>query len=439
MTATLAASREPGTEPVEVAYFLRSWPRLSQTFILDEILMLERMGIDLCIFALTDPCEPVVQPDAERVRAPVLYLDEISRSGIPRLRAHAAAVLRAPRRYRRARGAVSTLREEERGYESAPPSQCLDFALHLTRLLRRSARRDGVVAAHLHAHFAHDPTLVAQLTHTLTGIPYSFTTHARDLYQVAPGVLLARAKDATAIVTCCRPNVDYLERTLPPDMHAKVRLIHHGKDLAAIPFAARHEPDSSTPAIVSVGRLVEKKGFADLLSACHALRQEGHHFTCAIFGDGPESASLSALVDSLGLADVVTLAGARPRNEILAAYREADVFALTPFVTDSGDRDGIPNVLIEAMASGLPVVATSAGGIPELVKHGDNGLLARPQSTDEIAAHLAAVLGDGDMRARLGAAARHTVEELFDARTSTKQLVELFEGVPCKAPDPEPA
>jgi glycosyltransferase involved in cell wall biosynthesis len=416
-----------------VAYIVRSYPRLSQTFILDEILMLEMMGVNLRIFAVTDPHEPIVQMEVSEVQAPTYYLDTVRRKWFTILAEHFLAAMQSPRRYARALHFVRTHKDGDDGYSASTRYECFAYAVYLARLLKREELRTGVGTGHLHAHFAHDPTLVAMLTHMLTGISYSFTAHARDLYQVPPAVLLERAERASAIVTCCKANVEYLNKALPRELSDKVRLIYHGKDLQMAPVRTRSALD--VPLILSVGRLVEKKGFADLLMACYWLKHEQARFRCVIYGDGPQSQALAKMVEQLDLSGHVTLAGARSRQEIVSAYLQADVFVLTPFVMDNGDRDGIPNVLIEAMACGLPVVTTPVGGIPELVRHDHNGLLATPRGVSEIAAHIALLIRDEDCRTRLGVAARHTVEEYFDARIAGGQLAELFEGLIWGSPD----
>jgi glycosyltransferase involved in cell wall biosynthesis len=182
--------------------------------------------------------------------------------------------------------------------------------------------------------------------------------------------------------------------------------------------------------ILSVGRLVEKKGFPDLIAACARLRQAGHQFGCAIYGEGPLHSQLSALIERLELADCVVLAGERGQAELIPIVQRADIFALAPFVTDDGDRDGIPNVLVEAMACGLPVVSTAVAGIPELVRHGENGLLVAPRDAGALAEALAALLDDQPRRARMGADARATVVAHFDLRAAARQIAALFEQLP---------
>jgi glycosyltransferase involved in cell wall biosynthesis len=173
---------------------------------------------------------------------------------------------------------------------------------------------------------------------------------------------------------------------------------------------------------------VEKKGFPDLLQACALLREGGHRFRCRIYGEGPMREQLVDLRDRLGLQNTVTFEGPRPHGELVAVFQHADVFVLTPFVAVDGDRDGVPNVLAEAMACGLAVVVTAAGGIPDLVRHEENGLVARPRDVEAIARHLGDLLEDPGRRRELGTAARATVEEDFDVRVAAEQLASLFGG-----------
>jgi glycosyltransferase involved in cell wall biosynthesis len=436
LRARLRAQRtaRPTTQPHQstaVAYVVRSWPRLSQTFVLGEVLALERQGVQLVLFSMTDPRESLVQPHVADVQAAVEYLDA-ARRRTRRARAveHAGLALRAPVRYLRTLTFALTHRELTAGYTTSTPAGCFADAVHMAARLRAFARA-GRPVHHVHAHFAHDPALIGLFATRLTGLPFSLTAHARDLHQLAIPALRARAREATAVVVCCHANADYVRAVLPPSSLPPLRVLHHGVDLRL--FRPSQRPFRTTPQIVSVGRLVEKKGFDDLLMACHALRETGEPFHCVVYGDGPLRDHLLALRDRLGLAGCVEFAGQRRQHDLVPALQGADVFALTPFVTDDGDRDGVPNVLVEAMACGLPVVATSAGGIPELVRHGDNGLLAEPHDVAAVTRHLATLLRAPALRQRLGAAARRTVEADYDMHAAARQLAALFGGPAVRA------
>jgi len=432
-----------------IAYILRSYPRLSQTFIVNEILSLEQLGLNLHLFAITNPHEPIVQAQVAQVRAPVEYLEDAAnrdRSAV--LAEHAWAEQQAPERYAAARSYVEQRADLDDGYTSASRYECFDYAVHLAGLLERE-RLAGRPIDHLHAHFAHDPTLIALLVHMLTGIPFSFTAHARDLVQIPPRALIERIAQATIMLTCSGTNIDYVNKVVPEPLRAKVRLIHHGVNLDGfapsphpptsapmrgkggeasppLPFWEQGSGGEGIPLILSVGRLVEKKGFPDLIAACARLKQAGRRFVCAIYGEGPLHSQLSALIERLDLADCVTLAGEREQAELIPIFQRAAIFALAPFVTEDNDRDGIPNVLVEAMACGLPVVSTAVAGIPELVRQGENGLMVSPRDVPALAGALAVLLGDQPRRERMGACARATVVADFDLRAAARQIATLF-------------
>jgi glycosyltransferase involved in cell wall biosynthesis len=406
-----------------VAYIVRSFPRLSQTFILNEILALERIGVRIEIFGMTDPAEAIVQEGVHEVRARARYLDRARRRSSIRIAAeHVRYAVSSPRRYTATAGYILRRPDLDTGYTTASRFTCFLDAIYVARAIRSGQAGQRIV--HVHSHFAHDPTLIALLVKMLTGVPYSFTAHARDLYQTPVRALAERASQATTVVTCCDANRRYLEHAgvVPP---GKVRLIHHGIDFA-MPQVPTQAAGPRVPLILSAGRLVPKKGFADLIRACHVLRQRGRRFRCLIYGEGPLRRALLDLIGDLGLTAQVELAGACTQAHLLGELQRASLFALTPIVTDDGDRDGIPNVIVEAMACGLPVASTAAGGVSELVVHDDTGLLADPGDVAGIAANLEALVADAALRRRLAARGIDAVQTVFDARANARRLVEIF-------------
>jgi glycosyltransferase involved in cell wall biosynthesis len=408
--------------PGPVIYLVRSWPRLSQTFIVNEVVALERRGVDLVVFSLVRSGELVIQPQVGEVRTTVRYLED--RKPLRHLVGeHVAVFSSGPVLYARTALFAWRRRDLSKGYATATTLDCFRYAVRVAAAIVR-LRREGRAPAHLHAHFAHDPALVALLVRRLTGLPYSFTAHARDLVQIPPSSLAARAAEATALVTCCQVNADYIAATVPARLQA-VRVIHHGVELDL--FKPRPRPPVVADVqIVTVGRLVEKKGFPDLLRALGRLKASGRRITCRVYGDGPLLRPLTELRDLLGLADAVHFAGERSRETIIQALHSSDVFVLTPTVTEDGDRDGIPNVLVEAMACGLPVVSTSAGGIPELVTHGENGFLTAPGDVVSIENHIATLLDSAKLRQQMGVAARRTVESGYDVNMAAERLMRIF-------------
>lgn len=411
--------------PGHVILIVRSWPRLSQTFILDEVLAMERRGHTLTIVSLAHSGEQHRQPQVDKVRAQVRFLDVGGfRARWARIADHARVLTAAPTRYAATLFHVLANPGLSRGYATCSAIRCFDHAVVVAALAFR-LQRSGARTPHLHAHFAHDPALVGMLARRLTGLSFSFTAHARDLYQIPPVSLVARAAAADAVVTCCQVNADYIAKTVPATVRPPVRVIHHGVELD------RFTPTLRTPGpdllLVSVGRLVEKKGFADLLRACAAVAEAGHRFRCEIYGDGPLRRQLTELSAELGLGNLVSFRGERDRDEIAHALARTDVFVLTPCVTGDGDRDGIPNVLVEAMACAIPVVTTDAGGVTELVRSGENGLVAPPGDVDGIAAHLAALVADPALRRRMGESGRKTVESEYDVEAAALALEAVFD------------
>jgi glycosyltransferase involved in cell wall biosynthesis len=412
----------------QIGYLLRSYPRLSQTFILNEILALEMIGVSIQIFALTNPHEKVVQMQVDQVQAPVHYLDEDiqPRSLRNMLNENAQVAWMHLKGYLRSLVYIAANNEIDKGYIASNRWECFLQAVHLVSLLSKD-ENTGKEIDHLHAHFAHDPALIAYLVHCITGIPFSFTAHARDLYQVSEKVLTERIHHARAVITCCRANLDYLHQ-IAPSQQSKFSLIYHGvnlKDFQPIPDRGVNSV-SENPIILSVGRLVEKKGFQDLLQALLLVKERGEPFRCTIYGDGPLCQQLERWIEEHGMAGEVRLMGDCTQQELISIYQNAALFVLTPFQTEDGDRDGIPNVLVEAMAVGLPVITTAGAGIPELVENNQNGLLYQPHDVDGISSGIVELLRNAQKRRQLGGAGSKKVREQFDLAQAAKRLKTLF-------------
>jgi glycosyltransferase involved in cell wall biosynthesis len=413
----------------QIGYLLRSYPRLSQTFVLNEILALERTGVSLQIFALTNPHEKVVQMQVDQVQSPVHYLEESiqpRRIG-NRLKEHLQVAGLHFRRYIRSFFYVAAHPKIDQGYTASSRWECFLQAVHLVYVLHLQERETGKRLDHLHAHFAHDPTLIAYLVHLITGIPFSFTAHARDLYQVPEEVLTDRIRHSSAVVTCCGANMEYLKQ-IAPSQQSKFSLVYHGVNLKDFqPALGPATPSAKeVPIILSVGRLVEKKGFQDLLQALLIVKESGQRFRCTIYGDGPLSQTLQQWLEEHGMAGDVRLMGDSTQQELISIYQKATLFALTPIQTEDGDRDGIPNVLVEAMAVGLPVITTAVAGIPELVDNNQNGLLYQPHDVDGISSGILELLSNPEKRKLLGDVASQKVKDQFDVAQAAKRLKTLF-------------
>jgi glycosyltransferase involved in cell wall biosynthesis len=400
-----------------LGYVIRMFPQLSETFVANEIRELEALGLAIRIFSYRRPVERVPHECVRRLRSPVDYLpDPLWRHPRALLGSQLAVRRRDPARHRTVLRYVARRSAAERSFDA------WRRLLQAADLARRLAG-EGVYA--LHAHFAHGAADVAMLASRLTGLPFGFTAHARDVWTSEPRRLAEKIRAADWVVTCSRASQDFLRSLADAREAAKVHLVHHGVDLAKFRPADR-PADADPPLLLSAGRLVPKKGFADLLEACARLRDRGRRFRCLLVGEGPDRPLLERRLRELRLADRLELAGSRSQEALAELYRRATLFALPCRVLANGDRDGIPNVLVEAMASGLPVVATRISGIPELVRHEENGLLVEQRSAGGLAAALERLLDDAALRRRLAARARLDVEKSFDSAENAQWLLGLF-------------
>jgi colanic acid/amylovoran biosynthesis glycosyltransferase len=279
--------------------------------------------------------------------------------------------------------------------------------------MARDLERRGI--RHVHAHFASYPTLAALIIHRLTGISYSFTAHAYDLY-VDPSHLPNKVSNATFIVTISEYNRGLL-RPLAADA-TPVHVIHCGVALPArMPIARPGRRE-----IVCVARLEEKKGQKYLIDACALLHRRDVSLHCTIVGGGPELDQLRALVASHGLQEVIDLAGPQTAERVQEYLAGADLFVLPSVVTRSGNAEGIPVALMEAMAAGVPVISTSTTGIPELVVDGETGLLVPPRDVVSLADAIERLLNDDELADRLREAAYLKVAAEFEIGANARQI-----------------
>ncbi|HKX30954.1 MAG TPA: glycosyltransferase family 4 protein [Blastocatellia bacterium] len=432
------------TSESEIGYILKGYPRTSETFIANEIWLLEQAGQPLTIFSLKRLEGEKRHGVVGKIRAPVIYLPEPTSSGdgslpawlwknVPAFAASHWRLFRLrPAAYLAALGAALAMSFRYRvGTGRAPNRAFVKEFLQAGFIAWRSLESGRI--RHLHAHFCHTSATVAMLASRLSGLPFSFTAHAKDIYRQDqnPGDLLSvKMRRAKFAVTCTRANEIYLDRLRPAT--TPLHTIYHGLDLsffipAAKPGSGISDP-AAPPLILSIGRLVEKKGFTYLIEACGRLKEQGYRFECRIIGGGGGHYQevISGLIERLKLQEVVTLHPAVTQEELQEIYQQATVFALPCQVVDDGDRDGIPNVLVEAMAMELPVVSTRISGIPELIEHRVNGLLAPQKDAPALAAAIAELLDDSDLRRRLGRTARTTVCRDFDSSRNIRELRALF-------------
>jgi colanic acid/amylovoran biosynthesis glycosyltransferase len=406
------------SEPRLVGYVVSRYPRFSETFIVNEILGHERAGLRIEIFALRPPIDTHFQDLISRVRAPANYL-YLPGEGLTAEQL-TAGLLKADIFWNLLRESSNLLPGLWSALESARDEEMRD--IYQAVMLAREVRRKGI--SHLHAHFAGRPATVARLAARLARIPYTFTAHANDIFNVSvrPDDLGRKLSDAAAVVTVSDFNVYYLRRSFG-HAAAKVQRIYCGLDLNRFPYES---PQDRPARIVSVGRLVEKKGFEDLIEACAILAKRNRCFSCQIIGTGALEASLRAQIERLGLQSIVELTGPRPQVEVIECVKRAAALVLSCVVSQDGDRDGLPTVLLEAMALGIPCVSTDVTGIPEVVRDGETGLMVPQRDPTALATAMERLLADSGLRVRLASAARRVIEADFDIDRSAALLRGVF-------------
>ena len=413
-----------------VAVVVKGYPRLSETFIAQEILALERRGLDLVIVSLRRPTDRFTHPIHAEIRSSVHYLPEYLHEAPGR-------VLRAWKRARRLPG-----------YRRARSTWLADLARDRTPNRIRRFGQALVLAAELgpvesiHAHFLHTPASVARYAGAMLGIGWSFSAHAKDVWTTPEWEKREKLADARFGVTCTRANLEHLAALAPSP--GTVELVYHGLDFRRFPscVAERAARDGSDPAdpvrILSVGRLVDKKGFDDLLAAL-AMLPQGLVWRLDVVGSGALDTKLRGQAEALGIGDRVRWHGSLPHDRVAALFADADLFALASRISVGGDRDGLPNVLMEAQLLGAACVATRVSAIPELVEHEVNGLLVLPRDPAALAAALGRAIADPALRARLAEAGRRTVTARFSFEDGIERIAAKLGFVSGPASEPRPA
>ena len=402
-----------------VAIVLKGYPRLSETFIAQEIHALERRGLPLRLYSLRHPTDPAVHPVHEEIAAPVTYLPEYLKD--------------APRRVLRGWARARRLP----GYRAARDTFLRDLRRDRTPNRLRRFGQACVLAAELpadvgriYAHFLHTPASVARYAAVMTGLPWCVSAHAKDIWTTPAWEKREKLAAADWAVTCTAAGRDHLAGLAP----GKVDLVYHGLDLARFPAPSTPRPhrDGADPAdpvvLVSVGRAVEKKGYDDLLDALARLPAD-LHWRFVHIGGGALGPALRAKAERLGLAERIDWQGAQPQAQVLDACRRADLFVLASRVAADGDRDGLPNVLMEAQSQGIACISTTVSAIPELIEADVTGVLVPPQDPAALAAALERLIRAPEDRLRLGAAGQRRVHDRFSMTAGIDLLAARF-GLP---------
>jgi colanic acid/amylovoran biosynthesis glycosyltransferase len=410
-----AAEEEPPPPTrLKVAYVMSRFPRVTETFVLGEILAVEEQGVDVELYPLLREREDVVHPEALPLAARARYQPFLS---LAILRSQLHFLRREPRAYLAAlvdllRGTWGSLNYFVGALGIFPK------VVHAARLMQA----DGI--DHVHCHFSNHPAAAGFVIHRLTGIPYSFTAHGFDLH-VDRHMLCEKVAEAAFVVPISEYNRELIVEECGERARAKLAVIHCGVDTSF--FRPGKSPPPERPfSLLCIGELHEVKGQRYLVEACRLLTEAGVDVSCTLVGDGADRAALTREIAAAGLEERVTIAGRRTRAELAELLRAAHVLVVPSVPTSQGKREGIPVVLMEAMASGIPVIASGISGIPELVEDGKTGILVPPRDAGALARALRLLHEDAALRERLALAGREKVVREFDVRTNAAELVRDF-------------
>lgn len=401
-----------------VAFILKGYPRLSETFIAQEIRGLERRGLDIRIFSMRHPTDKARHPIHGEIEAPVSYLPEY-------LHDEPMRVLRAWRTVRRLPG-----------YARAFWTFVRDLKRDRTRNRIRRFGQACVLAAELledvsrlHFHFLHTPASVVRYAALMTKLPWSGSAHAKDIWTSPEWELREKLAELDWVSTCTAYGADYLRKLA--NKPEKVSLDYHGLDLSRFddpgrPYSKTDGSDPDRPVtLLSVGRAVAKKGYDDLMAALAKLPDD-LNWKFIHIGGGTLSGDLKKWAQEHGIAGRITWMGAQPQDVVLDQLRQADVFVLASKISGDGDRDGLPNVLMEAQSQGVTVAATQVSAIPELIVDGQTGLLCPPEDPTDLSHILVKLIKDPDLREKLGRAGNARVRAQFEAETCLSGIADRF-------------
>lgn len=399
---------------IKVGYIVKMFPRLSETFILNEILELESRGVEVVIFSLKKPNEGRFHPQLAKLKAQVFYLDELDvkkwanwiESEWPTLSPNS--------------GELWKLLNEAFDQKDI---RRIDW-IWGSAWLAAHALKLGI--AHLHAHFATLPSTYAYFAHRVSRIPFSFTAHAKDIfvYDTEEHFLREKASFASFIVTVTKFNLRYLREKLPLVDERKIRVIYNGINVEY--FGHEENLQREPNLILSVGRLVAKKGFNILLDACKILKDLGVSYRCLIVGEGNELENLESQKENLGLGSDVIFVGPKNLDEVRALMHQATIFCLPCVIAPDNNVDALPTVLLESLAAGLPSISTAVSGIPEIIDNGIDGILVKPEDPASLAREMERLLSSTNLKNEFGQKGKIKALEKFDLHKNVDTLLKAY-------------
>lgn len=406
------------SDPV-LGYILKGYPRISETFISNEILLLEKLGFSMHLFPMRKPRENFSHGSVKQIKAKVDYLPtelipQFLRLLIPNIFLSA----------KKSAEYKNVLLFAQQGLSQGKGLLTLKHLLQAGYLANNHLLGDTRIR-HLHGHFAHSPTSVTLFASLFSGIPFSFTAHAKDIYTSSKEKLRRKIDKADFVVTCTEHNKNYLANIAGAG-ETPIYCIYHGIDLSLFTNDIVPTSPTSPYQLLTVARITEKKGLPTIYKALAILKEKGIAFQHTLIGDGDDRNTILALVENLGLQDNCQWLGTQTHEEVLKYFRQSDLFILGCEIARNGDRDGIPNVLVESLAMGVPALSTRVSAIPEILIDEKTGITVEPKDPKSLAEAMQRILTDNNLQDRLRKEGRHLVQEKFDNTIWIKNLATIF-------------
>lgn len=402
-----------------LAYILKGYPRISETFISNEILLLEQLGFSIHLIPMRHPRENFCHDSVKQIKAPVDYLPTEILQEFPRLLLpNILQAAKQPEKYRE--GLLQAAKKFRKSRKMATIKHLLQAGYLTNNILSKHPD-----IQHLHGHFAHSPTSVTMFSSLLSGLPFSFTAHAKDIYTAKPDHLQEKVAAAKFAVTCTQHNAEYLKQ-LAKGSDTTIHTIYHGIDTELFNSKGANLTPSAPYRIMTVARMTEKKGLPTIYKALAILKDKGIAFQHTLIGDGDDRQQIVELLSELQLNDCCTLAGTKTHDQVLETFKESDLFILGCQIAESGDRDGIPNVIVESLAMGVPALATNVSAIPEILEHEKTGLVVPPLEPETMAENILRFLTDTELRKTCINTGQKVVRSGFNNYDWTVKLAETY-------------
>jgi len=402
-----------------LGYILKGYPRISESFISNEILLLERLGFTMRLFPMRKPRESFSHASVKKIKARVDYLptdllEDFYRLLLPNI----FLSVKRPQQF------TATLKTASEGIKPGNGLATLKHLFQAGYLTNQHLLKEHNIVQ-LHGHFAHSPTSVTMFASLLSGIPFSFTAHAKDIYTSDKEKIRRKIARARFVVTCTRHNKEYLQ-DIAGKSTTPIYCIYHGIDLNLFRQTVEQTTTHNPFKILTVARLTQKKGLPTIYKALAGLQQKGIDFQHTLIGDGDDKEKILDLIASLGLTGRCRWIGTKTHEEVLVHFKTSDLFVLGCEIAENGDRDGIPNVLVESLAMGVPALSTNVSAIPEILIDGQTGLTVPPTRPELLQEAMLRLLTDRRLRRRLVKGGQEYVQETFDNGRWIEKLAEIF-------------